>query len=127
MRRRLFSPACVLVLLTAFSSGCGSKSGSPAPPAADVTGTWMIMYEESGFWYGPLYANVVMQPDGSITGTYDGMPASGSVSGHKFSMTVIDSGRTIYVHAVIDTGGTAATGTWHDTDGYSGDWNASML
>ena len=85
------------------------------------------MYEWGGPWYGPYYATVVMQPDGSITGTYDGMPASGLVSGYNFSMTIIDSDRTIYVDAIVDAGGTTATGTWHDTDGYSGGWDASML
>ncbi len=114
--------------------GCGGGgNGGGEPPAVDVSGIWSVDWFEDGGMSGTATADLAMDPDGTITGTYDpdyGGPvvATGSLYGYDLTLTVVETSpldRTITLLATVNAAGTSATGTWSDTVGNTGTWDAA--
>jgi hypothetical protein len=122
------------LVATAFAffaaSGCGDDSaGPPPPPLVDVTGTWDVEFEAGGSLYFGT-AVLAMDVDGNVTGTETDIHGDGTVtgrvSGYNISLTVdYGGGYRGFVTATIDPSGSPATGTWVDSDGFSGTWGAT--
>ena len=97
----------------------------------DVSGNWSIDWTESGGLSGTAAAALTMAADGTITGTYDpgygpAVAVTGRLHGYALTLTVEESDRTIVIDATVAATGTSASGTWFDSDGYSGGWEATM-
>ena len=99
-----------------------------SPALVDVTGTWDVDYVEDGS-PGTATATLMMDVDGNVGGTYFAgaglFGVTGEVSGLELTLTVVEADRTITIDATLDASGTPATGSWSDTDGNSGDWDAA--
>jgi hypothetical protein len=96
----------------------------------DVSGSWTVFWTEQGGQSGTATVAISMAADGLITGTYDPgyepvATASGRLYGYGLTLSVVESGRTIYFDATVEETGTTASGSWFDSDGYSGDWQAT--
>lgn len=99
----------------------------------DVSGIWSVDWSEDGGPSGISTADLTMAPDGTITGTYDPdyagpVPATGSLYGYDLTLTVVEASpldRTITFLATVDATGMNATGTWSDTVGNTGEWDAA--
>ena len=97
----------------------------------NVSGNWSIDWTESGGLSGTAAAALTMAADGTITGTYDpgygpAVAVTGRLHGYALTLTVEESDRTIVIDATVAATGTSASGTWFDSDGYSGGWEATM-
>ncbi len=104
-----------------------------SPALVDVSGTWNNVDDLQVGSSGTTTADLSMDADGNVTGIYDPAGAASLVTGEVYgldlTLTVVETSpvdRTITIVATLDAAGTSASGTWSDTDGNSGDWDAAM-
>lgn len=122
---------------TTFTAG-GSEEGTwwadlVTRALVDVSGDWDIDWWVDGGSSGWATAALTMAADGTITGTYNASyggpyPVTGILHGYGITLTVVEDtpwDRTITMIGRVNEPGTSTTGTWSDTMGNSGDWDAT--
>lgn len=87
MKRYATAAALILLLAVTGILGTGCERGGTSAPTIDVTGTW----KGNGYMgpsSRPLPTTLVLKQSGAtVTGTWNHIPADGSVSGNKLSLS----------------------------------------
>ena len=104
------------VFLVSSVFGCGGSG-----PACDISGTWDVEYHDEVWQMCTM--TLVMDPNGDFTGTHDGDPVEGHLSGGTLNMTVHQSGGDMQVTASFMEHN-VLVGTWSDGQGGSDEWCA---
>lgn len=120
--------ACLLFLiltLPLFLSGCGTSSSSL--PAYNIAGQWFV-YDATKGIPGEQGASLytLTTSDTTIGGTTpQGQVLSGSISDVNVSFSWVGSDGATYIYAgTVGTGGGTMQGTWSNTSGQTGTWDA---
>jgi hypothetical protein len=117
----------LILILPLFLSGCGTSSSSL--PAYNIAGQWFF-YDATNGISGEQRATtnlVLTTSDTTIGGTSpQSTTVSGSISDVNISFSWVGSdGVTTYTYAgTVGTGGGTMQGTWSNTIGQTGTWDA---
>lgn len=119
---------CLLFLiltLPLFLSGCGTSSSSL--PAYNIAGQWFF-YDATNGIPGEQGASLytLTTSDTTIGGTTpQGQALSGSISDVNVSFSWVGSDGATYIYTgTVGTGGGTMQGTWSNTSGQTGTWDA---
>lgn len=106
-----------------FLGGCGSSS-----TPFNISGNWFVYHTTNGATAGDVGPTimVITQTNKTLTGTTsDGYLMSGSVSHTSVTFSWNDaSGATITYTGSEASDGATMSGTWSDTNGFTGTWHA---
>ena len=127
MRAQYFIAVLLLVFIGCSDSGSDDKA---PPPAFDFTGTWNGTM--TGASSSSNFVIVGTQTGSTIAGvlTNDGgftFDIAGSASGTSISLTGTDQASPTYkIYCSGTCDGSYADGTWSDSVGQSGTWDAAI-
>ncbi len=117
MNRRINLLVTMVVIISLCILGCGgggddNGGGNNSSPASDVSGTWI------GTGYTPQTGTlptklILSQSGNSVSGTWDGIAATGTVSNNQLILTFVPFTR----NGVPMTGGGSATVTGNNMSG----------
>lgn len=126
MKKFIALNAVMLCAVAVLLTGCTDTTTSTGPNAAgvDVTGTWALNAE------GQTQAVTLHQSGDALTGSVQGIPASGSISGHSISFTTgLPGGPTLAADGTVDDTATSMSGNYLVTDvngaQHTGAWTAT--
>ena len=109
-----------LLVIMLVAVGCG---GGSSGPRVDVTGTWRINISDGT----PSAMTLTQDASGVVTGTVEGIPATGRVDGnnlslgatpdpnHSLSIEGTVTGNTMSGNYTLQDNTTHVTGTWTAT------------
>jgi hypothetical protein len=120
-----FSSAFLAVTLIFLFGGCGGKT----EPTFNISGSWYMFHTTDGTaGEQGLGLFSFTQSDNDLSGSVatTGESISGSVSGLDVSFSWTDSATSARIdyNGKVSTDGTTMSGTWSDSNGQHGTWNA---
>jgi len=124
MKKLMMLSAVMLCAVALLLPGCTNDTTNSGPNAAgvDVTGTWVLSAE------GQTTTMTLQQNGDAVTGSAQGVPASGSVTGNSISITTgLPGGPTLVADGSVDGATMGGTFTATEANGtqHTGTWSAT--
>ena len=127
MKKFVMLSAVMLCAVAVLLTGCTNDPNAPTSPNAagvNVTGTWALSA-------GGQTQTVTLQQNGdALTGSVQGIPATGSITGNNISFTTgVPGGPTLVVEGTVDGSATSMSGNYTATEAtgtqHTGTWTAT--